>query len=388
MKKLLLLIILSLTGFGCNGIEKISFQNDDAKFINKIAIIGPEESLDMKVNITGDSNMFYLMMGPAIVPQLMMAYGTYAANKEEAVSFNDIIFDLNIEKIVRKKFRDELVAGTNFNPVIQEEIDAPNIKHIINKYPKTQDDYIKIAGHTGVDTIIDLSVYSYGIKDPGILWDPNVILTADAKMVRISDNKTLWQTRIKENARRRTTGFEYHLYKENNGELLRYELDAAADIVAKTLVRDMGFAVKGNINSIREMVVKKVMESIDTEANLIAALASMGDDKKAEEPLNEKTDLAAATAPGQAAGDKANDSTDGAAKPEAPIASNKNNKADKTNDSIADPAKPADAIVSDYDKGEAKSIASGDDKGVAKPIEEETNLASAMASTKTGDNLK
>ena len=249
---------------GCSTLETVTFQNDDTKYINKIAILGPEQSKEIRVNITGDTNMMRLLMGPAIIPQIMLAFATHQANNDEAIYLGDLMFDFNIEEILREKFKNELEANTYFKPVLQNEIsDNAEIRKILSKLTKDRNDYITIAQNMDADTIIELSVYSYGIKDPGIRWDPNVILTVDVKMIRVVDNKTLWQTRTTENTKREATGMYYAVYRENNAELLRFELEAAAEIVAKTLVQDLGFEIKEGISDVREIVIERLAKALE-----------------------------------------------------------------------------------------------------------------------------
>lgn len=263
-KSFIIICLLLLLYSGCKTLPTVKFDTNNTKQINKVAIIGPEQSKELKVNLTGDANLMYLFMGPAIIPQIALAYGTYVTNKEEGIAFNGLIFDFNIEKLLRKRFRDEIAANTYFAPILQSDIkDDPKLQEILNKYPKTGNDYTKIASRLGVDTIIDLSVYSYYLKDPGLIWDPNVALTVDAKMIRVKDSEIIWQIRMKEDSKRKSTGLEYFLYKANNAELLRFELEAATEIVAKALVQNMGFKVTGEIADIRSLVTKKVTESIE-----------------------------------------------------------------------------------------------------------------------------
>lgn len=270
MKKTFLIIIsIFIFSTGCATIEPITFQPNDAKQVNKIVILGPKLSKEISVNVTGDANLFLLMMGPAIIPQIMMAFAMYEANKDEAIYLNELIFDFNIEKILREKFNNELKVNSSFNTILQKELsNYAEIKEILDKYEKSHTDYIKIANITGADTIIELSVFSYGIKDPGIAWDPNVKLTADARMVRVKDNKIVWQIRMTENTKRKTAGLDYRYYRENNAELLRFELEAAAEIVAKALVQDLGFEIKGGISDIREIVTEKVAKTLEDYKDL------------------------------------------------------------------------------------------------------------------------
>ena len=270
MKKTFLIIISIFIFFtGCATLEPITFQPNEAKHVNKIVILGPKQSNEISVNVTGDANIFYLMMGPAIIPQIMMAFATHQANKDEAIYLNDLIFDFNIEEILREKFNHELKANTSFNPVLQNELyNYSEIKEILDKYERTHTDYIKISNLTGADTIIELSVFSYGIKDPGITWDPNVNLTADARMIRVKDNKVLWQIRMTENTKRKPTGLDYRYYRENNAELLRFELEAAAEIVAKALVQNLGFEIKDGIGDIRDIVTQKVAKALEDYKDL------------------------------------------------------------------------------------------------------------------------
>ena len=255
-----ILIIIS----GCATVEVITFQAEEAKHVDKVSILGPEQSSPLTASITGDANMFYILMGPTIIPQIMMGFATRQANNEEADYLNDLIFDFNIEEIFREKFRHELEVNTFFKPVVESrDSDNHELMDLINKFPKSHKDYIKIADAMGTDTIIELSVYSYSLKDPGIWWDPNVILTVDARMTRPKDNKVLWQNRMTENTKRKPMGLDYMYYRENNGELLRLELEAAAEIVAKALVLDLGFEIKGGINDIREIVTEKVIETVE-----------------------------------------------------------------------------------------------------------------------------
>ena len=264
MRNVLIMSALLIIISGCSTVEVITFQAEEAKHIDKVSILGSEQSNPLTVNITGDANMFYILMGPTIIPQIMMGFATYQANKEEAIYLNDLIFDFNIERIFREKFKHELEVNTFFKPVLQDrDSDNYELMDLINKYTKTHQDYIKIAKEMGTDTIIELSIYSYSLKDPGIRWDPNVILTVDARMISVKDNKVLWKNRMTENTKRKPMGLDYMFYRENNAELLRLELEAAAEIVAKALVQDLGFKIKGGINDIREIVTEKVIETVE-----------------------------------------------------------------------------------------------------------------------------
>lgn len=259
-----LIAVLIVFCIGCNTLPTVKFDNNNAQNINNIAILGPKQSKDISVNITGDSKLLYLLMGPAIIPQLMMTYGEYSTNKKEAETFSHLIFDVNIEKIFRSKFKDELVANTYFNPILQDDLSTTtgNSKGL-DKSQNARSAYTLLASRGDVDTVVELSVFSYGIIDPGLFWAPNVFLTADAKMIRIKDNEIIWQTRIKESMKRKSTRMDYNIYKRNNAELLRYELDAAAEIVAKEMVSNLGFKIKENIAEIRELVSKNVEKNIE-----------------------------------------------------------------------------------------------------------------------------
>ncbi len=268
LKTIVIILLLIASCIGCETLPSVQFDRTNTKNIHKVAIIGPEYSKELQVNITGDANLFYFLMGPAIIPQLMLRYATHAANKEEAIYFNDLIFDFDIEKLLREKFSEELTANTDFKIILQKDIlDNPQVSDIIYKTIKTDNDYVEIASRVGADTIIDLSIFSYWIKDSGLRWDPNVILTADAKMIRAVDKTTIWQTRITDNTKRKASGLEYFLYQNNNAELLRFELKAVAEIVAKALVRNLGFEVEGDINDIRRLVSEKAMKTVEDYHN-------------------------------------------------------------------------------------------------------------------------
>lgn len=268
IKAILINILVLATGLSCHTVQIISFNKDDSKYINKVAILGPQHSNGIKVNMTGDANILYLLMGPAILPQIMLAYSTYAANKEEATYLNDILFDFNMEKILREKFKEAIRTYTYFDPILIDDVsDNQAIKNILDKWTKARSDYIKIASITGADTIVELEILSYGVKDPGIFWDPNVILKVYASMIRIRDNKTLWQTTAYVDKKRMASGFIYEQYKEENGKLLRYELDAAAEIIASTLVRDLGFKIKNDIDDINEIVSQRMQKELEGQKN-------------------------------------------------------------------------------------------------------------------------
>lgn len=268
IKAILINILVLATGLSCHTVEIISFNKDDSKYINKVVILGPQRSKGINVNMTGDANIFYLLMGPAILPQIMLAYSAYAANKEEATYLNDILSDFNMEKILREKFKEAIGAYTYFNPILIDDLsDNQAIKNILDKETKTMGDYIKIASITGADTIAELEALSYGVKDPGLLWDPNVTLKAYARMTRIRDNKTLWQTIAYVDEKRKASGFIYEQYKEEGGRLLRYELEAAAEIVAMTMVKGLGFKIDNDIGDIDEIVSQRMQKELEGQEN-------------------------------------------------------------------------------------------------------------------------
>ncbi|MFQ5687449.1 MAG: hypothetical protein ACE5GV_12410, partial [Candidatus Scalindua sp.] len=165
--------VLSLMIFaGCQTTEitQIPYKKEYSKYVNDMAILHYADNPEMDVNIRNDE-MFLstLMAGPAIVPQLLMQLAYNSAKQEDIRSFNEMAFDLNIGELLCEKLNTKLQLCSYFHVVPQESVTKNKIVwELMEKKEKDSEDYEKIGTALGVDTILEIGIISYGIKDPGV----------------------------------------------------------------------------------------------------------------------------------------------------------------------------------------------------------------------------
>jgi len=182
------IIVSLMITTGCNttntNISQIPYKKENTKYVNNVAILYSAENPEMFVNIRNDEKFFsWLAMGPAIIPQLLMQFAYRSAKKDDERVFNEMIFDLNIDEVLCKNLNTKLQLCSPLHVVPQESITENKVVwKLLEKKNKGQKDYQKIGTELGVDTLIEIKIISYGLKDPGIFSDPYAIIKAGIKM--------------------------------------------------------------------------------------------------------------------------------------------------------------------------------------------------------------
>jgi hypothetical protein len=197
----------------------------------------------MSVNIRNDEKFISsLLMGPAIIPQLFMQFAYSSAKKDDVRVFNDMIFDLNIDELLCEKLNTKLQLCSHLHVVPQESI-AENkvVWELLEKKNKDLKDYQKIGTELGVDTLIEIEIISYGLKDPGIFSDPYAIIKADIKMTTASEGTVLWRDVIQARTKIEMDTIDFVDAVYGDVQYLKEELEKVADIVSEECVERLGF---------------------------------------------------------------------------------------------------------------------------------------------------
>jgi len=224
-------------------ISQVPYKKEYSKYVNEVALLYYTENPEMFVNIRND-DMFLstLMAGPAIVPQILMQLAHQSAKKEDIRVFNDMIFDLNIGEILCEKLNTKLQLCSYFHVVPQEDITKnQNIWELLEKKDKDSKDYEKIGTELDVDTIFEIGIISYGIKDPGVFSDPYASLKIDVKMTTASEGTVIWRDIVEARIAigTDTEGFLDLAYTVP--EYLKEQMEEVADVVSEKCVEKLGF---------------------------------------------------------------------------------------------------------------------------------------------------
>lgn len=245
-KRYVYIFILSLLIFvGCQttDISQVPYKKEYSKYVNEVALLYYTENPEMFVNIRNDQ-MFLstLMAGPAIVPQILMQLAHNSAKKEDIRVFNDMIFDLNIGEVLCEKLNTKLQLCSYFHVIPQEDITKnQNVWKLLEKKDKDSGDYEKIGTELGVDTILEIGIISYGIKDPGVFSDPYTSLKIDVKMTTASEGTVIWRDIVEARIAigTDTEGFLDMAYTVP--EYLKEQVEKVADVVTEKCIEKLGF---------------------------------------------------------------------------------------------------------------------------------------------------
>ncbi len=230
---------------GCQttNISKIPYKKEYSKYVNDMAILYSAENPEMDVSIRNDE-MFIskLVAGPAIIPQLFMRLAHNAADLEDIIALNEIIFDLNIGEELCEKLNTKFQLCSYFHVVPQESITKNKVVwKLLEKKDKDPKDYKKIGAELGVDTILEIVIVSYGIKDPGIYSDPYASLKVDVKMTTASEGTVIWRDIIqaKTSIGMNTEDFLDFVYTVP--DYLKEQLEEVVDVVSEECIERLGF---------------------------------------------------------------------------------------------------------------------------------------------------
>lgn len=239
----LLISVLVLAGCKTTEISRIPYRKEYSRFVNDLAILHYPESPQMDVNIRNDEMFFSsLVAGPMIIPQLMMLLAKNSANEEDALSFNQIIFDLNIGDILCEKLNTKFQLCSYLHIVPQKSIVSNNaIWKLMEKIDKDVKDYAQIGTELGIDTILEADVLSFGIKDPGIFSDPYAFIKVDVKMTTAAGGTIIWRDIVQARTEIGMNTVEFVDMVYTDVDFLREKLEEVVDAVSELCIEKLGF---------------------------------------------------------------------------------------------------------------------------------------------------
>ena len=239
----ILISLLMFTGCETTKIAQVPYRKEYSKYVNDMVILHYPESPQMDVNIRNDEMLISsLVAGPSIIIQLMMLLAKNAANEEDAMAFNELIFDLNIGEVLCEKLNTKLQLCSYFHVIPQESISKNETAwKLMEKRDKNVKDYEKLGTKLGIDTILEADVLSFGIKDPGLLSDPYAFISVDVKMTTAAKGTVIWRDVVQARTEvgMNTEDFENMVYTDI--EFLRKKLEEVADAVSERCIEKLGF---------------------------------------------------------------------------------------------------------------------------------------------------
>jgi hypothetical protein len=224
-------------------VAEVPFQKGELKNIRKVAILCPNERPDLFIHVAGDDHFPLYFLSPAIVPQLFIAMSQFSTTRNDSRHFNSLTFDMHIGQVIREYLYGKLQRSASFSIISPEEVEACRVAHKLqDQETKAPGDYEQIGRYLGADTVIELFVLSYGIKDPGVFSRPYAVLKVKASMIRVRDGTLLWQTKMVQTLPQqgKSFGFDYDKYSDDDAKLLKEELDKLAGVLAERLVEAIG----------------------------------------------------------------------------------------------------------------------------------------------------
>jgi hypothetical protein len=111
----------------------------------------------------------------------------------------------------------------------------------MEKIDKDSKDYKKIGTELGVDTILEIGIISYGIKDPGVFSDPYAFLKIDVKMTTASEGIVIWRDIVEARTAIGMDTQEFLDFVYTDAEFLKKKLEEAADVVSERCIEKLGF---------------------------------------------------------------------------------------------------------------------------------------------------
>lgn len=264
--------VLSLIIFaGCQTtrITQVPYKKEYSKYVNDMVILHYADSPEMDVNIRNDE-MFLssLMAGPAIIPQILMRIAQSQANQEDIAALNEVIFDLNIGEELCEKLNTKFQLCSYFHVIPQESITKNNVVwRLMEKKEKDFKDYEKIGTELGVDTILEIGIISYGVKDPGIHSDPYVFLKIDVKMTTAAEGIVIWRDIIEANKMIMMNAQEFLDFVFTVPDYLKELLEEVTDAVSERCLEKLGFDTNYTY-LLDEDYIKKTRHKINIEEKL------------------------------------------------------------------------------------------------------------------------
>ena len=260
----LLISLLLLAGCKTTNVSLIPYRKEYSKFVNDVAIMHHPESPQIDVDIRNDE-MFIssLAAGPMIIPQLMMMLAKNSANEEDAMAFNEIIFDLNIGDVLCEKLNTKFQLCSYFHVVPQKSIVSSNtLWRLMEKKDKDVKDYVQVGTELGIDTILETDVLSFGIKDPGIFSDPYAFIKVDVKMTTAAEGIVIWRDIVQARTEIGMNTVDLVDIVYTDEEFLRKKLEEVVDAVSEQCLEKLGFDTN-NTYLLEEEYIKKSRHKIN-----------------------------------------------------------------------------------------------------------------------------
>ncbi len=241
---LFLVMVSLLITLGCQttGTRQKSYRNEDSKHIHNIAILNSVGLPDMTAKLRTDEQFITtLMAGPVIPAQIMLRLAFYSDNREVKRMFNSMVFDVDIGEMFCESLNTKLQLCSCFDVVPQEGIHKNKaVWKLLEKKTKELVDYRTIGSALGIDTILEIGVLSYGVKDPGIFSRPYAFLEIGATMTKAADGTVLWKDVIaaKSVSDQGIITFDDTLF--GDVESLKEEFENVVDIVSEECLVRLG----------------------------------------------------------------------------------------------------------------------------------------------------
>jgi len=265
----LLISLLLLAGCKTTNVSLIPYRKEYSKFVNDVAIMHHPESPQIDVDIRNDE-MFIssLVAGPMIIPQLMMMLAKNSAKEEDALVFNEIIFDLNVGDVLCEKLNTKFQLCSYFHVVPQQSIvSSSTLWRLMEKKDKDIKDYVQVGTELGIDTILETDVLSFGIKDPGIFSDPYAFIEVDVKMTTAAEGMVIWRDIVQARTEIGINTVDLVDMVYTDEEFLRKKLEEVVDAVSEQCIEKMGFDTH-NTYLLDEDYIKKSRHKINVADKL------------------------------------------------------------------------------------------------------------------------
>lgn len=264
----LLICLLLFAGCQTTKITQVPYKKEYSKYVNDMAILYSPESPQIDVDVRNDE-MFLssLVAGPAIIPQLIMLLAKNSAKEEDSLSFNEIIFDLNIGDLLCEKLNTKFQLCSYFHVVPEKSIvKNKTVWKLMEKKDKDVKDYARIGTELSVDTILEVDIISYGVKDPGIFSDPYAFIRVGVKMTT-AQGTVIWRdiVEVKTEIEMDTVDFVDYVYTVP--DYLQEHLVKVTDAASELCIEKLGFDTH-NTYLLDEDYIKKTRQKINITEKL------------------------------------------------------------------------------------------------------------------------
>jgi len=237
------LFLIIFAGCQTTEITHVPYKKEYSKYVNNMVILHYANNPEMDVNIRNDEKLLSsLFLGPAIIPQLLMQLAYNSAKQEDIRFFNEMVFDLNIGELLCEKLNTKLQLCSYFHVVPQESVTKSKVVwNLLEKRDKDPKDYEKIGTELDVDTILEIGIISYGIKDPGVFSNPYASLKIDVKMTTASEGTVIWRDIVEARTAIGMGTEDFLGIVYGDVQPLKKKLKEAADAVSEQCVEKLGF---------------------------------------------------------------------------------------------------------------------------------------------------